>query len=427
MAGAACAHRADRSERRTRSGRGPGRATRAALRASCAGGRGARPGRVVASFSAPFRSWPMAGAASAHRGNRSERRTRSGRGPRRAARAALPASCAGGRGARPGQVVASPSAPFRSWPMAGAAWAHRAGPQRETHALRARTSPRSSRRIAGVVRWWTWRTTGPGRGHPLSAVPVVADTWRGLSTSGRTAARRTRSGRGPGRATRAAQCRRRALVDVVRDRAGSWPGSQRRSCRGRLRTRPGHIKPGRIEAHTPRAPAGPGNWRRNAGVVRWRLWRSTAPGPGHRLRAGPVVADCGRGLARPSRAASRRTRSGHGTGRAARATLPASCAVDVAHDRARSWAASQRRSGRGRWPARPGRLEVNRIEAHALRARNWPGGLRRDRRAVRWRTRSTTGPGPGLLLPFSRFGQSIAESKALAATRTHPETRGLAG
>ncbi|MGA2659083.1 MAG: hypothetical protein ABSH34_16395, partial [Verrucomicrobiota bacterium] len=53
-------------------------------------------------------------------------RTRSGRGPGRATRAALPASCAGSQ---------------------------------------------------------PWRTTGPGRGQPVSAVPVVTDGRRGLDTS----------------------------------------------------------------------------------------------------------------------------------------------------------------------------------------------------------------------------------------------------
>jgi hypothetical protein len=175
------------------------------------------------------------------------RRTRPGRRPGRAARAALPASCAGGRGARQGQVVASFSAPFRSWPMAGAAWAHRAGPHREAHALRARNWRGNSRQIAGVVRWWTWHTTGPGPGHRLSAAPVVADGRRGLGTSSRAASRGANAPGAERAGQLAPQGRRRALVDVAPDRAERWPSSQRRSGRGPWPARPGHIESGRIE------------------------------------------------------------------------------------------------------------------------------------------------------------------------------------
>jgi hypothetical protein len=238
---------------RTRSGRGPGRATRAALPASCAGSQPWRttgPGRGQPVSAVPVvtdgrrgldtssgpqrethalraRNWPgglrldrravrwqpwrttgpgpgrllsaVPVVADGRRGLGTSSRTvaRDARAPGAdlagQPRAALRASCAGGRGARPGQVVASFSAPFRSWPMAGAAWGHRAGPQRETHALRARAWPRSSRRIAGVVRWWTWPTTGPAPGRLLSAVPVVADGRRGLGASSRTAARDARA------------------------------------------------------------------------------------------------------------------------------------------------------------------------------------------------------------------------------------------
>jgi hypothetical protein len=179
--------------------------------------------------------------------DRSERRTRSGRGPGRA----TPRRIAGvvrwwtwrTTGPGPGRLLSGVPVVADGRRGLGAS----SGPQRETHALRARAWPRSSRRIAGVVRWWTWRTTGPGRGQLLSAVPVVADGRRGLGASSRTAARDARAP-GAGLARQPPpQSRRRALVDVAPDRAERWPSSQRRSGRGPWPARPGHIESGRIE------------------------------------------------------------------------------------------------------------------------------------------------------------------------------------
>jgi hypothetical protein len=232
--------------RRTRSGRGIGRATRAAMPASCAGGRGARPGRVLAILSAAVPVVADCGRDAASPSRAASRRTRPGRGRGRATRATMPASCAGGRAHD--RACSWPSSQRRSGRGRLRMRRGLAKPGRiEAHTPRAPAWPRSSRRIAGVVRWWTWRTTGPGRGQLLSAVPVVADGRRGLGTSSRAASRGARAPGAKLAGQLAPDCRRRALVDVAHDRAGSWPSSQRRSGRGRWPARPGHIESGRIE------------------------------------------------------------------------------------------------------------------------------------------------------------------------------------
>jgi hypothetical protein len=171
--------------------------------ASCAGGRGTRPGRVLARFSAPFVSWPIADAAWAHQA-----------GPHRGAHA---------QGARPGRQLAAqcwrralaapafdrarsgPSSQGRSCRGRLRTWPGQAKPRRiEAHTLRTRNWPRSSRHIAGVMRCGRGARPGQVLGSLSSAVPVVADGRRGLGTPSRAKPKRTRSGRRPGRAARAA-------------------------------------------------------------------------------------------------------------------------------------------------------------------------------------------------------------------------------
>ena len=110
------------------------------------------------------------------------RRTRPGRPPGQATRSAMLASCAGSPGVRPRPVRAIVSGPVLSWPIADVAWPGQAAPHRGAHApdteLAAQLAPHCRRHAL-----WTWRTTGPGPGQPLSAVPVVADGRRGLGAS----------------------------------------------------------------------------------------------------------------------------------------------------------------------------------------------------------------------------------------------------
>ncbi len=174
------------------------------------------------------------------------------------------ADLAGGHRARPGQVLAILSAPVLPWAIERRAWPLRAGTHRGAHA--------SSAGLAGQL--------APQR------------RWTGLATSSRSASRRTRAS---------------SAAAVAHDRAGSWPSSQRRSCPGRLNGGPGQLQPDCIEAHTLRARAWPASLRRNAGGPDWPLRagahrgahvlrarrpsRTTEPGPGHPLSAGPALAD----------------------------------------------------------------------------------------------------------------------------------------
>jgi hypothetical protein len=188
--------------------------------ASCAGGRGTRPGRVLARFSAPFVSWPIADAAWAHQA-----------GPHRGAHA---------QGARPGRQLAAqcwrralaapafdrarsgPSSQGRSCRGRLRTWPGQAKPRRiEAHTLRTRNWPRSSRHIAGVMRCGRGARPGQVLGSlsaPFRSWPMAGAAWapRGEPHRGARAPGAELAGRlAPG----SPRC---ALAHAEHDRARSW-------------------------------------------------------------------------------------------------------------------------------------------------------------------------------------------------------------